>query len=94
MGSLVVRLGQRAIVVGAIVAASRSWRAVGAAVAFLALAVLRLIALGDTDDPGRGQLGQRFHGFPALVVLLAALRYAQWSTRILGVRPAARVGGG
>jgi hypothetical protein len=92
VGSFFVHAGQLAIVIGAIVAAWRNWRAVGTAVAFLALAVVQLLALGDTDKVGSWVNG--FHGFLALVVMLAALRYAQWSARILGIRVSPGSAGG
>jgi hypothetical protein len=86
-GSMPVHLGQLMIVIGAIVAAWGNWRAVGAAVGFLALSIVQLAALGNTDEEGSWVNG--FHGFLALIVLLSALAYAQWAARNLGIRQAA-----
>ena len=83
-GSMPVHLGQLAIVIGAIVAAWGNWRAVGAALGFLVLSIAQLVALGDTEKDGSWVNG--FHGFLALIVLLSALAYAQWSARTLGLR--------
>lgn len=83
-GSMPVHLGQLAIVIGAIVAAWGNWRAVGAALGFLVLSIVQLVALGDPEKDGSWVNG--FHGFLALIVLLSALAYAQWSARTLGLR--------
>lgn len=85
-GSLPVHLGQLMIVIGAIVAAWGNWRMVGGAVGFLVLSIAQLFFLGDTEKEGSWVNG--FHGLLALVVLLAALWYAMWSSRALGLRRA------
>lgn len=90
-GSGPVHLGQLMIVIGAIVAAWGNWRAVGAAVGFLALSVVQLAALGNTDEQGSWVNG--FHGFLALIVLLSALAYGQWAARKLGIRQASGAAG-
>ena len=51
-GSLIVHLGQLAIVIGAIVAYWGNWRMVGGAIGFLVLAIAQLAFLGDTDKEG------------------------------------------
>ena len=84
VGSLFVHVGQFAVVIGAIVAAWRNRKAVMTAIAFLALSVVQLLALGNTDETGSWING--FHGFLALVVLVAALGYVWWSARILGLK--------
>jgi hypothetical protein len=90
-GSLPVHLGQLMIVIGAIVATWGNWRAVGAAVGFFVLSVVQLFALGDTEKEGSWVNG--FHGFLALIVLLAALAYADWAARRLGLRRASGAAG-
>ncbi len=82
--SLLVHLGQLAVVIGAIVAWWRNWRAVGMAVAFLVLSFLQLAFLGDTDSEGGWVNG--LHGFLALIVLLAAVAYVHVAVRALGLR--------
>lgn len=89
-GSMPVHLGQLMIVIGAIVAAWGNWRAVGTAVGFLVLSIAQLGFLGDTEEEGSWVNG--FHGFLALIVLLSALAYAQWSARKLGIRQAGAAG--
>jgi hypothetical protein len=88
-GSMPVHLGQLAIVIGALVAGWGTWRIVGGALGFLALSVVQLMALGDTETQGSWLNG--FHGFLAIVVMLVALAYAQWSARRLGLRSAPTV---
>lgn len=90
-GSLPVHLGQLAIVVGTIVATWGSWRMVGGAVGFLVLSVAQLLLLGDTEQAGSWVNG--LHGLLALVVLLAGVWYAGWSSRELGLRRASGVAG-
>jgi len=85
-GSMIVHLGQLAIVIGAIVAWWGNWKAVGLAIAFLVLSVAQLAFLGDTDKEGSWVNG--LHGFLALVVLIAALGYLDAATRALGMRTA------
>jgi hypothetical protein len=91
LGSMPVHLGQLAIVIGTIVAAWGSWRMVGGAVGFLVLSIAQLFFLGDTEKEGSWVNG--FHGFLALIVLLAAVWYAMWSSRALGLRQAAGAAG-
>jgi hypothetical protein len=83
-GSLVVHLGQLAIVIGAIVAWWGNWKAVGLAVAFLVLSVAQLGFLGDNEKEGGWVNG--LHGFLALVVLLCGVLYLDVATRALGLR--------
>jgi hypothetical protein len=83
-GSLVVHLGELAIVVGAIVAWWGNWTAVGGAVAFLVLSVAQIAFLGDTDKEGGWVNG--LHGFLALIVLLVGVAYLNWASRALGFR--------
>ena len=90
--SLIVHLGQLAIVIGAIVAFWGNWTGVGTAFGFLVLSFLQLAAIGDTDDPDRGSWVNGFHGLLALVVLLAALAYGQRARSELGIRPAGAAG--
>lgn len=82
--SLLVHLGQLAVVIGAIVAWWGRWWAVAGALGFLVLSVAQLGFLGDTDKEGGWVNG--FHGFLALIVLLAAVAYAQAAMRALGLR--------
>lgn len=91
IGSAPVHLGQLMIVIGAIVAAWGNWRAVGAAVGFLVVSVAQLALIGDTDKDGSWVNG--FHGVLALVLLVAALAYAQWAAQSLGLRTAAGAAG-
>jgi hypothetical protein len=85
-GSLVVHLGELAIVIGAIVAYFGNWKAVGIAIGFLVLAVAQIGFLGDTEELGGWING--LHGFLALIVLLAAIAYALKAARDLGLRTA------
>jgi hypothetical protein len=85
-GSLVVHLGELAIVIGAIVAYFGNWKAVGIAIGFLVLSVAQIGFLGDTDEQGGWING--LHGFLALIVLLAAIAYALKAARDLGLRTA------
>jgi hypothetical protein len=80
-GSTIVHLGQLAIVVGALVAYWGNWKQVGLAIGFLILSVAQLGFLGDTDEQGDWING--LHGFLALIVLIAALLYAQKAWREL-----------
>ena len=86
IGSGPVHLGQLAIVIGAIVAGWGNWRVVGGAIGFLVLSVVQLMSIGNTDEGGSWVNG--FHGLFALVMLLAALGYVQWSARKLGLKRA------
>ena len=91
-GSLIVHLGQLAIVIGAIVAYWGNWDAVAAAFGFLVLSFLQLAFLGDTDEEGSWVNG--LHGFLALIILIAALLYAQRAWRELGLRQSSGAVGG
>ena len=91
-GSLVVHLGQLAIVIGAIVAYWGHWDAVAAAFGFLVLSFLQLVFLGDTDEKGSWVNG--LHGFLALIILIAGLLYAQRAARELGIRQSSGAAGG
>ena len=51
-GSLVVHIGQLAIVIGALVAYWGNWRQVGLAIGFLVLSIAQLGFLGDTEEQG------------------------------------------
>ncbi len=87
-GSLIVHIGQLAIVIGALVAYWGNWRQVGFAVGFLILAFAQLGFLGDTEKQGDWING--LHGFLALIILIAGLLYAQKAWREL--RPTASPG--
>lgn len=82
--SLLVHVGQLAIVIGAIWAWRRSVPGIALAVGFLVLSFLQLLSLGDTDEPGGWMNG--FHGLLALIVLLAAVAYGEVAARRLGLR--------
>jgi preprotein translocase subunit SecY len=90
-GSLIVHLGQLAIVIGALVAYWGNWDAVGAALGFLVLSFLQLAFLGDTDEKGDWING--LHGFLALVILIAGVLYAQRAARELGIRQSSGAAG-
>ena len=87
-GSIVVHLGQLAIVFGALIAYWGNWKQVGFAVGFLILAIAQLGFLGDTEEEGDWING--LHGFLALIILIAGLLYAQKAWREL--RPTASPG--
>lgn len=89
-GSLFVHIGQLAIVIGVIVAAWGRWAMVAGALGFLVLSIAQLAFLGDTEEPGGWVNG--LHGLLALIVLLAAVAYAMWSSRELGFRQPGAVG--
>ncbi len=82
-GSLVVHIGQLAIVIGALVAYWGNWRMVGGAIAFLALSIAQLMFIKPEDEPGDWING--LHGFLALVILICGMLYAQRARRELGV---------
>lgn len=84
-GSLIVHIGQLAIVIGALVAYWGNWKQVGLAVGFLIMSVAQLGFLGDTEEQGDWING--LHGFLALIILIAGLLYAQKAWREL--RPTA-----
>jgi hypothetical protein len=83
-GSFFVHAGQLAIVIGALVAYWKNWWMVGGALGFLVLSIAQLAFLGNTDEQGDWING--LHGFLALIVLIAALLYAQRAGRELGLR--------
>jgi hypothetical protein len=83
-GSLVVHLGELAVVIGAVVVWWGNWKAVGLAIAFLVLAFAQIGFLGDTDEQGGWVNG--LHGFLALIVLLAGVAYLDTAARALGLR--------
>ena len=87
-GSLIVHIGQLAIVIGALVAYWGNWKQVGLAVGFLVLSVAQLGFLGDTEEQGDWING--LHGFLALIILISGLLYAQKAWREL--RPTASPG--
>jgi hypothetical protein len=89
-GSSIVHLGQLAIVIAAIVTFWGNARAIVAAIGFLVLSVVQLLALGDTDTTGEWWNG--FHGFLALVVLLAAVAYLERASDYLGIKPSGAAG--
>jgi len=88
-GSLIVHIGQLAVVIGALVAYWGNWTQVGLAVGFLILSIAQLGFLGDTEEQGDWING--LHGFLALIVLIAGMLYAQKAWREL--RPTASPGG-
>lgn len=88
-GSLVVHIGQLAVVIGALVAYWGNWTQVGLAVGFLILSIAQLGFLGDTEEQGDWING--LHGFLALIVLISGMLYAQKAWREL--RPTATPGG-
>ena len=79
-----VHVGELAVVVGAVWARWGNWRAVGLAALFLVVSVLQVVLFGDTDKQGGWVNG--LHGFLALVVLIAAVAYAERASRRLGLR--------
>jgi hypothetical protein len=83
-GSMIVHLGQLAIVIGALVAYWGNWPMVGGAIGFLILSIAQLGFLGDTEKDGGWING--LHGFLALIVLICGLLYAQRAARELGLR--------
>jgi hypothetical protein len=87
-GSLIVHLGQLAIVIGAIVAYWGNWAMVGGALGFLVLSVAQLAFLGDTDEQGDWING--LHGFLAVLIALLGVWYANRAWRDL--RPTASPG--
>ena len=86
-GSLIVHLGELAIVIGAIVAWWGNWKAVGLAVAFLVLSFAQLGVPGRHRDEEGGWVNG-LHGFLALIVLLAGVAYLDTAARALGLRGA------
>ena len=87
-GSLVVHIGQLAIVIGALAAYWGNWPMVGGAIAFLVLSFAQLAFIKPEDEPGDWVNG--LHGFLALVILICGMLYAQKAWREL--RPTASPG--
>jgi hypothetical protein len=83
-GSLVVHIGQLAIVIGVLVAYWGNWPMVGGAIAFLALSIAQLMFIKPEDEPGGWING--LHGFLALIVLLAGVLYTQKAWREPSIR--------
>jgi uncharacterized membrane protein len=90
-GSLIVHLGQLAIVIGSVVSFWKILVAVAAAIGFLVFSFLQLVFLGDTDEQGDWING--LHGFLALIILIAGLLYAQRGARELGIRQSSGAAG-
>jgi hypothetical protein len=82
--SLTVHLGQLMIIIGALGAWFRNWKADVLVLAFLVLSVAQLFLIGDTDESGGWVNG--LHGLLAIVVLLAGVAYGQVSFKQLGLR--------
>ena len=82
-GSLFVHIGQLMVVIGAIWAWWGKWSVVGAAVAFLVLAVAQLAFLGDTEKSGGWINGM--HGFLALIILITGGLFAYAAAKRLGL---------
>ena len=80
--AVVVHVGELAVVIGAIWTWWGRWKAVGLAVAFLVVSAAQLLLIGDPDT--RGGWVNGLHGLLALVVLIAAVMYAQEARRTLG----------
>ncbi len=77
----IVHVGELAVVIGAVWTWWRQWTDVGLALVFLILSAAQVLLIGDTDKSGGWVNG--LHGFLALVLLIAAILYAQRATRIL-----------
>ena len=67
--------------IGAVWAWWGQWTDVGLALVFLIVSAAQVLLIGDTDKSGGWVNG--LHGFLALVLLIAAILYAQRATRIL-----------
>ncbi len=87
-GSLVVHIGQLAVVIGVLVAYWGNWPMIGGAVAFLAISIAQLGFIRPED--GNGGWINGLHGLLALIILICGLLYAQRAWREL--RPAASPG--
>ena len=81
-GSMIVHLGELAIVVGAITAWWGNWRAVGAAIAFF---VLSFVQVAFVSDAGEGSWINGLHGLLAIAVFLCAMLYFLRARTDLGV---------
>ena len=77
----VVHVGELAVVIGAVWAWWGRWRDVGLALGFLVVSAAQVLLIGDTDK--RGGWVNGLHGFLALVLLIAAILYAQRAARML-----------
>ncbi len=88
-GSLVVHIGQLAVVIGVLVAYWGNWPMIGGAAAFLVLAIAQLGFIKPEDEPGDWVNG--LHGLLALVILICGMLYAQKAWRAL--RPTSAPGG-
>ena len=82
-GSLIVHIGQLAVVIGVLVAYWGNWPMVGGAVAFLAVSIAQLGFIRPED--GNGGWINGLHGFLALIILICGLLYAQRAWRELRV---------
>jgi phosphatidylglycerophosphate synthase len=87
-GSLLVHIGQLAVVISVLVAYWGNWPMVGGAIAFLVLSIAQLAFIKPEDEPGDWVNG--LHGFLALVILICGMLYAQKAWREL--RPTASPG--
>ncbi len=87
----VVHLGELFVVVGAIWLWWRQWTEVLLALGFLVVSVIQLLLIGDIDEPGGWANG--LHGFFAIVLLVAAVLYAQVAARGLGLGRSATTSG-
>ncbi len=76
-----MHIGQLAIVIGAVAAYWGKWRDVGLAAAFLVVSLVQVPLVGNTDE--RGDWVNGLHGVFALIILLAAVLYAQKAWREL-----------
>jgi hypothetical protein len=81
--SMIVHLGELAIVIGAITAWWGNWRVVGLALGFFVLSIAQVAFLGDTEKEGDWING--LHGFLAILVLVCAALYFHKAKRELGV---------
>jgi hypothetical protein len=79
-GSLLVHVGQLAVVIGALVAYWGNWRMVGLTIAFLVLAFVQLSFIPPEDG---GDWVNGFHGMLALIILISGMLYAQKAWREL-----------
>lgn len=77
----VVHVGELAVVIGAVWAWWGRWNDVGLALAFLVVSAVQLLLIGDVDE--RGGWVNGLHGFLAIVLLIAAVLYAQRAARLL-----------
>jgi hypothetical protein len=90
-GSLIVHIGQLAIVIGAVIGYWKNWWMVAGAFGFLVLSFAQLAFLGDTDEQGDWING--LHGFLAVVIALLGAWYANRAWRDLGLKRSGGVAG-